>query len=143
MQKIPLGGDSQRESAASTPPPLPTATFGAGRFAGAPLFVRPAPAPDAPREGQQGQTDRQTDRETPGQSRGRPSSRGGEEDGHRSLPPREEDGGYVLTFVYDSATHTSELVVLEARGMQAVATARLPQHVPPLFHGSWVEEVFM
>ncbi len=74
------------------------------------------------------------------------------EDGYRSLPPREEDAreeaareddGYVLTFVYDSATHTSELVVLDASGLQTLATVQLPQHVPPLFHGSWVEEVFM
>ena len=85
---------------------------------------------------------------------GQQGSRGGAEEGggHRSLPPREEDAreedareddGYVLTFVYDSATHTSELVVLDASGLQTLATVKLPQHVPPLFHGSWVEEVFM
>jgi carotenoid cleavage dioxygenase-like enzyme len=33
--------------------------------------------------------------------------------------------------------------VLDASELQTVATVRLPLHVPPLFHGSWVDEVFM
>ena len=58
-------------------------------------------------------------------------------------PSPKQDEGYVFTFVYDSATHTSDLAVLDARDLHTVALVRLPQHVPPLFHGSWVEEVFM
>ena len=58
-------------------------------------------------------------------------------------PNPKQDEGYVFTFVYDSATHTSDLAVLDARDLHTVALVRLPQHVPPLFHGSWVGEVFM
>ena len=156
VQKIPLGGDNQRDSTDSTLLPLPTATFGEGRYAGAPLFVhrrQPASDYDAQREGQQcgrgGADDdgQQGDRGGEEDDDQQGSGGGAEEDGYRSLPPREEDAreddGYVLTFVYDSATHTSELVVLDASGLQTLATVKLPQHVPPLFHGSWVEEVFM
>lgn len=55
-----------------------------------------------------------------------------------------EDEGYILTLVYDAAAHTSDLVVLDAADIAAgpIATVALGQHVPPLFHGTWADEVF-
>lgn len=54
----------------------------------------------------------------------------------------EEDSGWLLSYVYDSATHTSEVVVLDARNLAAGPqwAVRLPAHVPPSFHGCWVPE---
>ncbi|HZJ26152.1 MAG TPA: carotenoid oxygenase family protein [Acidimicrobiia bacterium] len=53
---------------------------------------------------------------------------------------RGEGEGWVLTFLYDSRTRSSDLVVLDtsefARG--PVARVRLPQRVPFGFHGAWV-----
>ena len=53
-----------------------------------------------------------------------------------------EDDGYVLTFVFDAARQTSDLVILDAADIagEPVATVALGQHVPPLFHGIWEEE---
>ncbi|CAI5479820.1 unnamed protein product [Closterium sp. Yama58-4] len=57
-------------------------------------------------------------------------------------PGAEEDDGYVLSFVYDSHTGTSEVVVLDARTLapQPVATIHLPQRVPAGIHGIFVSE---
>ena len=54
-----------------------------------------------------------------------------------------EDDGYILVFVYDAARHVSDLVVLDAKDLagEPVATVALGQHVPPLFHGIWTEDV--
>ena len=54
-----------------------------------------------------------------------------------------EDDGYILVFVYDAARHESDLVVLDAKDLagEPVATVALGQHVPPLFHGIWTEDV--
>ena len=49
-----------------------------------------------------------------------------------------EDDGWVLSLVYRSAPGRSELVVLDARTLDDVATFALPHHVPPGFHGTWV-----
>jgi carotenoid cleavage dioxygenase len=59
------------------------------------------------------------------------------------VPSREdaaEDDGWLLTFVYDGARGGSDLVVLDASGMERPPTARirLPQRVPFGFHGSWI-----
>lgn len=50
-----------------------------------------------------------------------------------------EDDGYLMTFVYDAHTDTSEYVVFDAATMTAepVATVTLPR-IPFGFHGSWV-----
>jgi carotenoid cleavage dioxygenase len=55
-------------------------------------------------------------------------------------PGSGEDEGWVLSYVYDSATDGSELLVLDARdwGTAPVARVRLPRRVPYGFHGSWV-----
>jgi len=50
-----------------------------------------------------------------------------------------EDDGYLITFVYDAASDTSEYVIFDAKTMSAdpIATVHLPR-VPSGFHGSWV-----
>ena len=51
-----------------------------------------------------------------------------------------EDEGWVMGFVYDSTTDSSDLVILEASNIAAKPVARihLPQRVPFGFHGSWI-----
>jgi carotenoid cleavage dioxygenase-like enzyme len=51
-----------------------------------------------------------------------------------------EGDGFIVTFVYDKATNSSEFVVLDARDMAAapLATVPIPQRIPHGFHGSWV-----
>ncbi len=52
----------------------------------------------------------------------------------------DEAEGVVMSFVYDRARDTSELVVLDARDISAGPLARvaLPQRVPYGFHATWV-----
>lgn len=56
-----------------------------------------------------------------------------------------EDDGWLLTFVYDKAKNTSELVVISAKDLTAEPVARilLPQRVPYGFHGTWISERFL
>ena len=66
--------------------------------------------------------------------------------GASSWPPRpplsdaDEDDGWLVTFIYDRGTRTSEFVVWDARTMadEPVAVVALPQRVPYGFHGAWV-----
>jgi all-trans-8'-apo-beta-carotenal 15,15'-oxygenase len=55
---------------------------------------------------------------------------------------RDEDDGYLLSLVYDAKQHASQLVVLDAATFDAEPLARLVlgQHVPPPFHGTWLDE---
>jgi carotenoid cleavage dioxygenase len=50
-----------------------------------------------------------------------------------------EDDGYLMTYVYDAATHESDFMIFDASSMSAepVATVHLPR-VPFGFHGNWV-----
>jgi carotenoid cleavage dioxygenase len=48
-----------------------------------------------------------------------------------------EDDGVLMGFVYDAATATSDLTVLDAGSLDTVATVRLPARVPQGFHGNW------
>lgn len=50
-----------------------------------------------------------------------------------------EDDGYLMTYVYDAASDSSEFVVLDAASMsnEPIATVALPR-VPFGFHGSWI-----
>jgi carotenoid cleavage dioxygenase len=50
-----------------------------------------------------------------------------------------EDEGWLLGFVVDTASDTTELAILDARDFEApaVATVTLPHRIPPGFHGSW------
>ena len=51
-----------------------------------------------------------------------------------------EDDGWLLAYVYDQATDSSELLILDASTMAGEAVARivLPARVPMGFHGSWI-----
>lgn len=55
-----------------------------------------------------------------------------------------EDDGWLMTLVYDSAHHKSELVILDARNLHQnpVARLHLKHHVPYGLHGSFTPEVF-
>nr|AGK38338.1 lignostilbene-alpha,beta-dioxygenase-like protein [Nostoc sp. 'Peltigera membranacea cyanobiont'] len=57
----------------------------------------------------------------------------------------QEDDGWLLTFVYDTPTKTSELVVVNAQDItdKPVARILLPQRVPYGFHGTWIPEKSM
>lgn len=50
-----------------------------------------------------------------------------------------EDDGYLMTYVYDAATDSSDMVIIDAATMSSepVATIHLPR-VPFGFHGNWV-----
>jgi carotenoid cleavage dioxygenase len=45
-----------------------------------------------------------------------------------------------VTYVYDAADGTSEMVVIEAQDFRAppVAHVRIPARVPNGFHGAWI-----
>jgi len=51
-----------------------------------------------------------------------------------------EDDGFLLTYVYDKPTNSSDFLVLDARDVTAapIATVSLPRRVPFGFHGSWM-----
>ena len=53
---------------------------------------------------------------------------------------RNEDDGYLITYVYDANTEQSECVIFDAATMsdEPVASVHLPR-VPFGFHGSWVD----
>ena len=53
-----------------------------------------------------------------------------------------EDDGYLMTFVYDEATKTSELLILDALDLSrpALAQVHLPVRVPYGFHGNWIAD---
>ncbi len=51
-----------------------------------------------------------------------------------------EDDGWLLVCVYLAATHTTDVVILDAADVAAppVATVHLPRHIPAGFHGAWI-----
>jgi carotenoid cleavage dioxygenase-like enzyme len=53
-----------------------------------------------------------------------------------------EDNGWLLNFVYDETSQSSELVVMDAQNFERPPIARilLPQRVPYGFHGVWIPE---
>ncbi len=53
----------------------------------------------------------------------------------------EEDDGYVISFVTDAETDSSEAIIIDAKNMSAEPLARikLPQRVPLGFHACWVD----
>jgi carotenoid cleavage dioxygenase len=53
-----------------------------------------------------------------------------------------EDEGWLMGYVYDAATNTSDLVILDAHdfGADPVATVHLPRRVPAGFHGNWIPD---
>jgi carotenoid cleavage dioxygenase-like enzyme len=53
-----------------------------------------------------------------------------------------EDEGWLVGYVYDRSTDTSDLVILDAHdfGPEPVATVKLPRRVPAGFHGNWIPD---
>ena len=53
-----------------------------------------------------------------------------------------EDDGYVICFVYNKNTHSSECHILDAQNFAAepVARIKIPQRVPHGFHAAWVAD---
>ncbi len=58
---------------------------------------------------------------------------------------QKEDEGYVLVLTYNSASHTSELVIFDAQNIPqgAIATLKLNHHIPYGLHGSWADQIFI
>eukprot|EP01113_Clastostelium_recurvatum_P047688 TRINITY_DN8548_c0_g1_i1.p1 TRINITY_DN8548_c0_g1~~TRINITY_DN8548_c0_g1_i1.p1 ORF type:complete len:545 (+),score=130.31 TRINITY_DN8548_c0_g1_i1:37-1635(+) len=71
---------------------------------------------------------------------------GGGNGGEAVFVPRkgakDEDDGYLMTFVYWPETDTSEFWIVDARTLsnEPVAVVELPQRVPYGFHGIWMSE---
>ncbi|MEQ9238229.1 carotenoid oxygenase family protein [Coleofasciculus sp. E2-BRE-01] len=57
---------------------------------------------------------------------------------------KREDEGWVLTLVYDSSHHRSDVVILDSRDLSqgAIARLHLKHHIPYGLHGSWTSTVF-
>ena len=53
-----------------------------------------------------------------------------------------EDDGWIMSYVYDATTDSSDVVILHAQdfGGEPVAVISLPQRVPFGFHGNWVPD---
>jgi carotenoid cleavage dioxygenase len=51
----------------------------------------------------------------------------------------DEDEGWLVGFVVNTADETTDLAILDARAFEAppIATVRLPHRIPPGFHGNW------
>jgi carotenoid cleavage dioxygenase len=56
-----------------------------------------------------------------------------------SASPSGEDDGYLMTFVHDAESDTSQFVIMDAASMDdtPVASVQLPR-IPSGFHGSWI-----
>jgi carotenoid cleavage dioxygenase len=54
-----------------------------------------------------------------------------------------EDDGWLMGYVLDQSTQTTDLVILDAARFQATpqARVRIPHRIPPGFHGNWVPEL--
>ena len=51
-----------------------------------------------------------------------------------------EDDGVVMGLTFDRARGRSSFVVLDAAGLDPVATVELPVRVPAGFHGNWLPD---
>ena len=53
-----------------------------------------------------------------------------------------EDDGWLLSYVFDENSNTTDVVILDARDFEgaAVATIQLPVRVPYGFHGNWISD---
>jgi len=52
----------------------------------------------------------------------------------------DEDEGYLMTYGYDASSNTSDLLLLDARGMDTIARVKIPTRVPFGFHGIWAPD---
>jgi carotenoid cleavage dioxygenase len=68
----------------------------------------------------------------------------GREPGEFVFVPRSadaaEDDGVLMGFVSDAAQGRSDLVLLDAAGLETVAAIHLPVRVPNGFHGNWIPD---
>ena len=57
-------------------------------------------------------------------------------------PDSAEDDGWLMTYVSDMTTKTSEVVILHAQDLEAgpVASIHIPHRVPIGFHGNWIPD---
>jgi len=55
--------------------------------------------------------------------------------------PEVEDDGALMSLVYNSNSHLSEVFILNARTMERLARIPLPHHIPYHFHGTFVKEI--
>jgi carotenoid cleavage dioxygenase len=57
-------------------------------------------------------------------------------------PDSPEGDGWLIGFVVDAGDETTDLVILDARHVEAapVASVRVPHRVPPGFHGNWISK---
>ena len=55
---------------------------------------------------------------------------------------QDEDKGWLITFVRDRNSETSELLIIDAQDVTSEPVARvlIPQRVPYGFHGAWVDQ---
>lgn len=55
-----------------------------------------------------------------------------------------EDDGYLMLFVYDFVTKTSEFFILVANDFNhpPLARVQMPCRIPRGFHGSWVDDIY-
>jgi all-trans-8'-apo-beta-carotenal 15,15'-oxygenase len=58
-------------------------------------------------------------------------------------PGGTEDGGWVLILMFNAALERSQLVILNAPDLQAIATLTLQHHVPYGLHGQFTTECFL
>jgi carotenoid cleavage dioxygenase len=66
----------------------------------------------------------------------------GREPGEFAFVPRhagaDEDDGVLMGLVYDPSAGRSDLVLLDAAGLDTIASVHLPARVPNGFHGNWL-----
>jgi all-trans-8'-apo-beta-carotenal 15,15'-oxygenase len=55
--------------------------------------------------------------------------------------PEKEDDGYILSQVYRSDEHRSDIVILDAATMKQLTLLPLNCHVPYQFHGEWYSDL--
>ena len=49
-----------------------------------------------------------------------------------------EGDGWLMGYVIDRKSATTDLVILDATTMEDVARVHIPHVVPPGFHGNWI-----
>jgi carotenoid cleavage dioxygenase len=56
---------------------------------------------------------------------------------------KEEDDGWLIGYVIDTTSETTDLVIIDARNFEGppVASIHIPHRIPPGFHGNWVPSV--
>ena len=53
-----------------------------------------------------------------------------------------EDEGWLVFLTFDPEKSKTQLRILDAKDLEPLMTARLPHHIPLVFHGTWVDQVF-